>query len=57
MKIVRIRTLKDRIITLSVIKKTDTAYIGVDKFGKDEIISFDEIKSLQEIEGSQNAEL
>ena len=51
MKLLKIRTKKGIIITLSVVKKTETHYIGTDKFEKDVIIGFDEIDSLHEMEG------
>lgn len=43
---VKIRTKKGRIITLTVLEKTSTHYIGVDKFGADVILPRDEIDEL-----------
>ena len=46
MEIVKIRTLKGRIITMTIEKKTSSHYWGVDKFGHDVIIKKDDIDSL-----------
>lgn len=46
MEIVKIRTKKGRIITLSVISKTDTHISGYDKFRQDVIIPINCIDSM-----------
>jgi len=51
MKVLKIKTLKGKILTLNVKEQTDTHYIGVDKFGEDVIISIYDIDSLKEIKG------
>jgi len=43
---VKIRTKKGRIITLTISKKTDTHYIGTDKFNKPVIIPIEDIDSM-----------
>lgn len=46
MEILKIHTKKGRIITLSVIKKTDTHLLGDDKYGQSVIIPIDDIDSM-----------
>ncbi len=48
-EIVKIRTKKGRIITLSVSKKNECYYYGTDKFGHDVIISVNDIDNLTTI--------
>ncbi len=49
MEVVKIRTRKGKIITLTVSKKNDLNYYGVDKFGDTEIIPIKDIESLSVI--------
>jgi sporulation protein YlmC with PRC-barrel domain len=46
METVKIHTKKGRIITLSIIKRTDTHLLGNDKFDMPVIIPIDEIDSM-----------
>jgi len=39
-------TLRGRIFTITISKKTDTQIFGIDKFGDDVIISVEDIKSM-----------
>ena len=50
-EIVKIRTNKGRIITLSVTGRTNGTLIGIDKFGKDTIISFSDIAEMLPLRG------
>ncbi len=43
---VKIRTLKGRIITLTISTRTDTHLSGTDKYGAETIIPIDEIDSM-----------
>ena len=43
---VKIRTKKGRIITLTISKKTDTQYIGTDKYNSETIVSIKDIDSM-----------
>lgn len=45
-EIVKIRTLKGKIITLTISKRTDTHLTGIDKFGANVIIPIEEIDSM-----------
>ena len=45
-EILKIRNKKGRIITLTVHKKTATHYVGVDKFGKEEVVNKSDIDSM-----------
>lgn len=56
MEIVKIRTKRGKIITLTVEKKTEFHYIGVGKFGEDVILPIDEIDSLETLRGGLNGE-
>ncbi len=52
---VKIKTHKGRIITLTISKKTETHYIGVDKFGKATIVPIEDIYSMFPVtEGAKN---
>jgi len=53
-EIVKIRTLKGRIITLSIIKTTDTHILGDDKFGKPTILAIKDIDSMLPISGDSD---
>ena len=46
MTVVKIRTMKGRIITLTVHLKNDTHYLGTDKFGEQVKIPIKDIDSL-----------
>jgi len=50
MEIVKIHTKKGRIITLTVLKRTETHILGDDKFGKATIIPINEIDSMFPVE-------
>lgn len=50
MEIVKIRTLKGRIITLSVKERTDTHILGDDKYGEFTKIPLDDIDSMFPLE-------
>lgn len=57
-EIVKIRTKKGRIITLTVLEKTDTHYRGTDKFGEDVILPITDIEVLLPIgAGGDRAEV
>jgi len=45
-EIVKIKTKKGRVITLTVQHKTETHYFGEDKYGQDIILSIEEIDEL-----------
>ena len=49
-KKLKIRTLKGRIITLTVSKQTDTQIYGTDKFGEFVIVAIEDIHSMFPIE-------
>lgn len=54
METVKIRTIKGRIITLSIIKKTPTHILGDDKFNESVIIPINEIDSMIPIRELEN---
>ena len=56
MEIVKIRTKRGKIITLTVEKKTEFHYIGTGLFGEDVILPIDEIDSLETLRGGLNGE-
>ena len=43
---VKIRTKKGKILTLTIISKSDTHYFGQDKFGVDVILPINDIDSM-----------
>ena len=49
-EIVKIKTLKNRIITLRITRKTDSHLFGVDKFGHDVILNKDTIDTMFPVE-------
>lgn len=50
-EVVKIRTKKGRIITLSIIKRTDKHILGDDKFGKPTIVAVKDIDEMLPIWG------
>jgi hypothetical protein len=46
MERVKIKTKKGRIITLNILKRTDTHLLGDDKFGDTVIVPIDDIDSM-----------
>lgn len=52
---VKIRTMKGRIITLSISEKTDTHYFGTDKYGEDVIIAIEDIDSMLSLRGTNES--
>ena len=54
METVKIRTMKGRIITLKIIKRTDTHLLGDDKFNQPVIIPISEIDSMYSMEVTED---
>lgn len=54
MEMVKIRTIKGRIITLNILKRTSYQLVGKDKFNKDVIVPFSEIDFMFPVDGGAN---
>ena len=53
-EIVKIRTLKGRVVTLTVSSVSDTHISGVDKFGSPTILRLDEIDTMLPVRGVES---